>query len=210
MWACSEGEEPGAKSTEHGAGSEVDSPRAVGEGFEPGRGMVSAVSKPFLVAVLIGLVSGLWPLTAGSQEVPYTLADRDRLIRVEATLQEFKQAVDHRFEAVEQRFASLEKRFEGRFESVEGRFESIEKRFESVEKRLERLESVMLGGFGLLFTSMIGLVGFVLWDRRSALAPAIRKNKELEEQGEQLKRALRELAQHDPHVAEALKHVGLL
>src|SRR5712692_2024539 len=115
---------------------------------------------------------------ARAEEVPYTLEDRDRLIRVETILQEFK--------------------------------ESVDKRIESVDKRIERLETVMMGGFGLLFTSMIGLVGFVLWDRRTALAPAIRKSRELEEREERIERALRELAQQDPRVAEALKHAGLL
>ncbi len=78
------------------------------------------------------------------QEVPYTLEDRDRLIRVETTLKEFK--------------------------------ESVDKRIDSVDKRIERLETVMMGGFGLLFTSMIGLVGFVLWDRRMALAELFRED----------------------------------
>ena len=112
------------------------------------------------------------------QEVPYTLADRDRLIRVETILQEFK--------------------------------ESVDKRIDSVDKRIERLETVMMGGFGLLFTSMIGLVGFVLWDRRTALAPAIRASREVAEREDRIERALQELAQTDPRVAEALKHVGLL
>ena len=122
---------------------------------------------------------------ARAEEVPYTLEDRDRLIRVETILQEFK-------------------------ESVDKRIESVDKRIDGVDKRIERLETVMMGGFGLLFTSMIGLVGFVLWDRRTALAPAIRKSRELEEREERIERALRELAQQDPRVAEALKHAGLL
>ncbi len=129
---------------------------------------------------------------ARAEEVPYTLEDRDRLIRVETILQEFKESVDKRIE------------------SVDKRIDGVDKRIESVDKRIERLETVMMGGFGLLFTSMIGLVGFVLWDRRTALAPAIRKSRELEEREERIERALRELAQQDPRVAEALKHAGLL
>ncbi len=139
--------------------------------------------------VLIGIV-WVWGFfgsgpPAWAEEVPYTLEDRDRLIRVEATLREFK-------------------------ESVDKRIESVDRRIDSVDKRIERLETVMMGGFGLLFTSMIGLVGFVLWDRRTALAPAIRRSRELEERAERIERALREMAQQDPRVAEALKHVGLL
>jgi hypothetical protein len=112
-------------------------------------------------------------LSFASKEVPFTLEDRDRLIRVEIKV------------------------------------ESNEKRLESIDRRIERLENIMMWGFGLLFTTMIGLVGFVIWDRRSALAPAIRKNKELEEREEKIERALKEAALKDPNLAEALKRAGL-
>jgi len=71
-------------------------------------------------------------------------------------------------------------------------------------------EAVMISGFGLLFTSMIGLVGFVLWDRRTALAPAVRMGRELEERQARLERVLRELARDNPKVAEILRQVGPL
>ena len=112
------------------------------------------VRKVILLAIVLGVVFFRSGPAAWGQEVPYTLEDRDRLIRVEATLKEFKESVDKRIEGVDERI-------------------------DSVDKRIERLETVMMGGFGLLFTSMIGLVGFVLWDRRSALAPAIRRSREL-------------------------------
>ena len=143
------------------------------------------MKKRILVAIALGVVFFKSSPQAWGEEVPYTLEDRDRLIRVEATLKEFK-------------------------ESVDKRIEGIDKRIDSVDKRIERLETVMMGGFGLLFTSMVGLVGFVLWDRRTALAPAVRRSRELEEREERIERALREIAQKDPRVAEALKHVGLL
>lgn len=54
------------------------------------------------------------------------------------------------------------------------------------------------------------LVGFVLWDRRSAFVPAIGKNKELEEREEKIEKALKEYERRDPNFAEALKSVGLL
>ena len=86
--------------------------------------------------------------TALAKEVSYTLEDRDRLIRVETKIK-----------------------------MIEKRFEQIDRRFEQADNRLERLEKVMMWGFGLIFISMVGLVGFVLWDRRSALAPAIKEGK---------------------------------
>ena len=93
---------------------------------------------------------------------------------------------------------------------IEGRLDGIEKRMDGIEKRMERLETVMMGGFGLLFTAMMGLVGFVLWDRRTALAPAINKNKELEEREERLEKALKEYAMEEPRLKEIFKHAGLL
>ena len=129
-----------------------------------------------VIMILLLLGQCVW-----AEEVPYTLEDRDRLIRVEAKI-----------------------------EDIDKRFEQIDKRFEQVERRIERLENVMIWGFGLLFTTMIGLVGFVLWDRRTALSPAIRKNKELEERNDKIEKALKEYAYKEPKLAEILRNVGLM
>lgn len=138
----------------------------------------------FITAGLVFVVtSNVW-----GKDVSYTLEDRDRLIRVEIKLEE-----------MDKRFGQIDKRFEG-----------IDKRFEQIDRRIERLESILMWGFGLLFTSMIGLVGFVLWDRRTALAPAVKKNKELEEREERVERALKEYAIKNAELREILKHVGLL
>ncbi|MGB9722203.1 MAG: hypothetical protein ACPL28_12085 [bacterium] len=42
-----------------------------------------------------------------AKEIPYTLEDRDRLIRIEATLKEFQASVDKRFESIDKRFDQL-------------------------------------------------------------------------------------------------------
>ena len=42
------------------------------------------------------------------------------------------------------------------------------------------IKEFMLWGFGVTFAGIFALIGFVLWDRRTALAPAIRKSRELE------------------------------
>ncbi len=129
---------------------------------------------------------------AFAKDVPYTLEDRDRLIRVETKVEQ----MDKRFEQIDKRFEQIDKRFE-----------EMDKRFNA---RFERLENVMMWGFGLLFTTMIGMVGFVLWDRRTALAPAIRESRELREREERLERILKEMAIKDTNVAEALRHAGLI
>jgi hypothetical protein len=55
----------------------------------------------------------------------------------------------------------------------------IEERINSLEKRLEDLRATMLAGFGILFTGMFCMIGFVVWDRRTVLKPAIYEIEEL-------------------------------
>jgi hypothetical protein len=60
------------------------------------------------------------------------------------------------------------------------------------------------------FAGVFALIGFVIWDRRSALTPAVTRLRILEEHDERLEQALKEIARRDPNVAETLRHVGLL
>ncbi len=87
---------------------------------------------------------------------------------------------------------------------------ALNQRIDDLREEVKDLKTFMLWGFGILFGGMGILIGFVIWDRRTALAPAVKKNKELEEREEKIEMALKELAKKDPNVAEALKHVGLL
>ena len=57
---------------------------------------------------------------------------------------------------------------------------------------------------------MLALVGFVLWDRCSALTPAIRQMEGIKEREERLEAALKEYALKSPELAEVLKKMGLL
>ena len=72
------------------------------------------------------------------------------------------------------------------------------------------IKEFMLWGFGVTFAGIFALIGFVLWDRRTALAPAVKKARELEEREERVEKALKEIALKDGNVREALRHVGLL
>jgi len=98
----------------------------------------------------------------------------------------------------------------GDIKRLDQRFDAVDQRFEGINQQISELKSFMLWGFGILFAGMFSLVGFVLWDRRTALAPAVSKYSALEEREEKLEKALKEMAQTDPRAAEALRHVGLL
>jgi len=151
------------------------------------------------IFVLVLMLVTVAPTGGRAQEVSYTLEDRERLIRVETKLEE------------------VIKRFEQGFEQIDKRFEQIDKRFEQVDRHFEQVEA----RFGQLITLFLGIVGafagvvavtisFAVWDRRTALAPALRRSQDLEERQARIERALRELALEDPQMADVLRRVGLL
>ena len=72
------------------------------------------------------------------------------------------------------------------------------------------MKEFLLWGFGMLFGGMGILIGFVIWDRRTALAPAIKKYKELEEKEELIEKALKEYAKTEPRLAEILRSMRLM
>ena len=144
------------------------------------------MKKGILLVIALGVVVLRSSPAAWGQEVPFTLEDRDRLIRIEVSLREFKESVDKRFEQVDKRLEEFR--------------ESVDKRFEQMMTFMWILASV--------FSGLVAVtIGFAVWDRKTALAPALRRSREVEERVE---RVLRELAQEDPKVAEALRHAGLL
>ena len=85
----------------------------------------------------------------------------------------------------------------------------------ALRAELRTLRSEILGfmkwGFGLLFTGMLILVGFILWDRRSTLKPVKDELDELErEKVDRIIAAMKKLSEEDSKVAQALRSVGLL
>jgi hypothetical protein len=79
-----------------------------------------------------------------------------------------------------------------------------------MNRQFSDIKTFMLWCFGVLFAGMWALVGFVLWDRRSVLTPAIRRTDDIEEREKRLEAVLREVAGKDINVAEALRHAGIL
>ncbi len=123
--------------------------------------------------------------TGNAREISFTQDDRDRLIRLEEGQKALQKQID------DLKYYT-------------------EKQIEGLEKQIDDLRVFMLWGFGILFGGMGILIGFVIWDRRTALAPAIKRTTELEEKEEKIEKALKELASKNPDVAEALKNAGLL
>ena len=86
----------------------------------------------------------------------------------------------------------------------------IDKRFEAIDKRFDQLINIFIGMIAAFAGIVAVTIGFAIWDRRTALAPAIRRSRELEERQERIEKALRDFADREPRLAEALRHAGLL
>ena len=95
-----------------------------------------------ILFVLVGFQVGF------AKGVGFTQEDRERLIRLEATLQTFMEQTNKRFEELR--------------EDMNKRFEEVDRRFEQMMKFME----LML----LVFTSLVvAVIGFAYWDRRTII-----------------------------------------
>ncbi|MBF0568703.1 MAG: hypothetical protein HQK95_07515 [Nitrospirae bacterium] len=158
-------------------------------------------------AVIAALILLLFiSASVGAREIPFTQDDRDRLIRIEARMD----GVDRRMDGIDKRMDGLDKRMDG----LDKRMDNLERRMDilksDMDKKFDQMMTFMLWGFGILFGGMGVLMTTVIWDRRTALAPAVRKNKELEERGDKMERALRELDVKHSEIKDVLKRAGLL
>lgn len=131
--------------------------------------------KLLLIVLLFGI--------AFPKEVPFTLEDRDRMIRLE----------------------------EGQ-KAIMQRFEQIDKRFEQVERQIDRLIDIMLAIFAGQIALVATVIGVLIWDRRTVVKKATDDALEKFESGKfkNLLEAMKDLAKEDEKIARALKKYNLL
>jgi predicted PurR-regulated permease PerM len=153
--------------------------------------------RPRIVAVVLVCAVIFTAFCSSASE--FTQEDRDRLIRMEATLQVFMQQVDKRFEQVDKRFEELR--------------EDMNKRFEQVDKRFDQMMTFLWILAGIFTALVAAVIGFAYWDRRTI----IRRAKE--EAMEEMKRdgflrsileVLKEISPDIPKLEEALRRHNLL
>ena len=133
--------------------------------------------KRFLIFIFVILLASGLKAQETQLTVQYTLADRDRAIRTEA-----------------------------RMETLEAKVDALDKRMDNFQTQINRLEdkfdSYFMWGFGLVLMSIFGLIGFIIYDRRTTLAP-------VESKTERIIKSLKEAAEKDPVLREALKNTAL-
>ena len=101
-------------------------------------------------------------------------------------------------------------RLEERIIRLEEGQQRLEQRIDALNQRIDDLRQVVLAGFGMTFAGMFALVGFVIWDRRTALSPAVRRFEDLQDRQRRVEEALRQLSKENPQLAESLRNLGLL
>ena len=139
--------------------------------------------KPHVFIILLFLSLFCLPAMAQEQQVvvPYTLADRDRAILTEAKVS-----------------------------ALDVRFESIDKQFMYMQKQIDDIKTLFYWGFGILITLFIFMLGYMIWDRRTAMRPALEQASKTEENSRNLISMLREYSKNHPDLAEILRAHGIL
>jgi len=135
-----------------------------------------------LSIILVLFATGLQAQTSrANTPVPYTLADRDRLLKVE-----------NKLELLDERITSLEKR-------MDERFAAQDKRLDDIKSDIGNIYNLLI----LLLGSMFVLFGFILWDRKSVVRP-------VRDTQEKILTVLREQAKDNKLLTDIMNKAGLL
>ena len=133
---------------------------------------------------------------AETKEVPFTLDDRDRIIRTEQRVEALDAKIDSKVD-------DLRSEMIARFEAVNKQFTSVDQRFDAIDKRFDQLFNFLWAFIGIFTAMMISVFGFAFWDRRLSLVPMKNENAKM-------LNVLRDFAEHQPKLREILKNAGLL
>ena len=131
---------------------------------------------------------------AQTVEVPFTLEDRDRIIRTEQKVESLRNEMNARFEGVDQKF-----------EGMNQKFEAMDKKFEAMESKIE----VLYWGFGIVITLILFLFGYIIFDRKTGIKVLERETNEMKISHKQLIFVLKEYAKENPKLADLLKNASL-
>ena len=145
----------------------------------------------WMAVILVIILLAGWVTPALAVEGNLTISDRE---------------IIERLTRLEEGQKSLEKRIDG----LDKRIDGLDKRIDGLQSQISDLHNLIVGGFGIVFVGIFGLFGFVIWDRRTAITPVVRKTRELEEREELTVRVLKAYADKEPRLAEVMRSLGLL
>lgn len=149
---------------------------------------------PFLI--VIGYKTNAQDTDArANTPVPFTLADRDRIMRTELGINALEKRIDERFDAQDKRFDAEDKRFDAQ----DKRFDAQDKRFDAIQNQM----NILFGFLFLILGGVMSLIAFVIYDRRTILKPVNKKQNDLET-------VLIKYSRKDKDLRELLQKAGIL
>ncbi len=175
------------------------------------------------------IIEGLSVLKQGNQDINKRIDD------VNNRIDDLTQSVNKRFDDVNRRIDDLKHTMDQRFDDVNQRFDDINQRFTGIDQRFLSLEqridgmqsglqNLIVALFGSVMALIIMLIGYIAWDRKTALQPLRARFESLEKLVAQqldpddtrhsyvarLIAAQRRAARSNPDLAEALRAEALL
>lgn len=145
----------------------------------------------------------------------FSQEDRERLIRLETRVEEGLKSLQLQIDSMksdtQRQIDSLSAATQRQTDSLSATTQKqIDDLSANTQKQIDDLRTLLLWGFGILFGGMGILIGFVIWDRRTALEPVLRKSRDIENTQETLLKALKEYSNVEPKLAEILRSFNLL
>jgi hypothetical protein len=134
--------------------------------------------------------------------VPYTLADRDRILNTENKVEMINQKISSLEKSIAIRFDAQGKRFDAqgkRFDAQDKRFDAQDKRFDAIQNQI----NILFGFLFLILGGVMALIGFVIYDRKTILRPITKRQDNLE-------KAIIKYSREDKKLREFLQKTGVL
>ena len=131
------------------------------------------------------------PAFSAAKEIPFTLDDRDRLIRLEEQIKLNRDKI-----------GSLRN-------EMNARLDSHEKTMENMQRQINDLKTLFYTGFGILITLVLFNLGYTIWDRRTSLYPLKENDRNQQEEINRIKTVLKELAKEDSRIDDLLKKTAI-
>lgn len=120
-----------------------------------------------------------------SKEVPFTLEDRDRIIQMSEKLNSQQTQIND----IKTELAEIK--------------QEIRNLHQEIKDVRQEMKSELNWKFGILFSMMIFLLGYIMWDRKTVTQP-------IKEHTQSLIQSLREYAKEEPKLADILRSHGLM
>lgn len=134
----------------------------------------------------------------------FSQEDKERLIRLETKVEEGQKALQRQIDGLSN---TTQRQLDALTATTHRQIEGLSV---GLQRQIDDLRTLLLWGFGILFGGMGLLIGFVIWDRRTALEPVIRKYRDIEDKEEKFLKVLKEYSNVEPKLAEILRSFNLL